>query len=83
MITPTRKPTTPQKAVAMAPARMTPSKYSCCTFGLGSPAAQHPQKGDACCQHHVDRVDLIGQVARVVGRNRGKTAIRPSPISLT
>jgi len=34
--------------------------------------AQHPQKGDARGKHHGNRVDLIGQVMGVVGRNRGQ-----------
>ena len=39
---------------------------------LGVPRRpQHPEKGNACGQHHRDRVDLIGQVAGIVGGYRG------------
>ena len=73
MITPTRKPTTPQKAVAITPARTTPSMYS---FGSGelrlAHRAQHHDERRAAASITSIALTMIGQVARVIGGNRGQ-----------
>ncbi len=40
---------------------------------------QHPKKSDARCKHHRKRIDLIGQVTGVIGRNRGQDRDEAKP----
>ena len=86
MTTPTRNPTTPQNAVAITPARITPS----IVFVLqvrqrrGSPALRSTQrKAMAAASITTIALTMIGQVVRVVGCDRGGTATQPNPTSFT
>ena len=73
MYTPARKPTTPQKAVAIAAALTGPSMYSFTGTGtLASPIlrSNHHER-DGRGAHDQQGMDEIGRVPRVVGRDRG------------